>query len=130
MEEGLFMSTWKLKGTQHHFLICNGSSCMRQMGEEVTQAIREEISALGADAHIHTTRTRCNGRCEDSCVVIAYPEGIWYKHITPELGRELIRQTVVGHTCVSQITHKFNHADKEFVPVVDAVIGMDKSVMK
>ncbi|WP_232696047.1 (2Fe-2S) ferredoxin domain-containing protein [Brevibacillus daliensis] len=77
------MATWDLSRTNHHILICNGGSCMRKSAEEVTQAIRSEISRLEAHDLIHTTRTRCNGRCEDACVVIVYPEGIWYKDIGP-----------------------------------------------
>lgn len=85
------MATWDLTGTQHHLLICNGGSCMRAGGEDVTQAIRSEIAANHADAIIHTTRTRCNGRCEDACVVISYPTGRWYKDMTPEAGRAIVR---------------------------------------
>ncbi|WP_017727721.1 (2Fe-2S) ferredoxin domain-containing protein [Halalkalibacterium ligniniphilum] len=84
------MTTWNLTGTQKHMLICNGSSCMRKGGEEVTVAIRDEIKNLGLDEAIHTTRTRCNGRCKDACVVIVYPEGTWYKAIDPEIGRKIV----------------------------------------
>lgn len=66
------MATWDLSNTKHHILICNGSSCSRVGAEELTQAIRKEISDLELDEIIHTTRTRCNGRCHDKCVVITY----------------------------------------------------------
>lgn len=90
------MTTWNLTGTKHHVLICNGSSCMRKGGEEVTQAIRDEIKRLNLDEQIHTTRTRCNGRCKDACIVIAYPEGTWYKAATPEEGRSIISEHLAG----------------------------------
>ncbi len=88
------MATWNLTGTRNHLLICNGGSCMREGAEEVTLAIRDEIAVLSADASIHTTRTRCNGRCEDACVVISYPEGTWYKGMTPDAGRALVRERI------------------------------------
>lgn len=86
------MTTWNLNGTNSHILICNGSSCMRKGGEEVTQAIRDEISNLNLDGAIHTTRTRCNGRCKDACVVIVYPEGTWYKEVIPAIGRQIVQK--------------------------------------
>ncbi|MDX8367326.1 MULTISPECIES: (2Fe-2S) ferredoxin domain-containing protein [Bacillaceae] len=86
------MTTWNLQGTKHHVLICNGSSCMRKGGEEATVAIREEIERLGLDSTVHTTRTRCNGRCKDACVAIVYPEGTWYEKVTPELGRQIVSE--------------------------------------
>ncbi|KXG09218.1 Ferredoxin, 2Fe-2S [Anoxybacillus sp. P3H1B] len=85
------MTTWNLTGVKHHILICNGGSCMRKGGEEVTIAIRDEIARLELDSTVHTTRTRCNGRCNDACVVIVYPQGVWYKGVTPDKGRELVQ---------------------------------------
>ncbi|KHF30431.1 Ferredoxin, 2Fe-2S [Anoxybacillus sp. BCO1] len=93
------MATWNLQGTKHHILICNGASCMRKGGEEVTQAIRDEIDQLQIHAYVHTTRTRCNGRCEDACVVIVYPEGVWYRTIDEALRGTLSENTYVMATC-------------------------------
>ena len=38
------MATWDLSKTKHHVLICNGSSRNQVGAEELTQAIRKEIS--------------------------------------------------------------------------------------
>ncbi|MEW9700184.1 ferredoxin [Paenibacillus sp. SI8] len=86
------MTTWDLSTVRHHVFICNGGSCLRKLGDETTIAIREEIAKAGSEYLIHTTRTRCNGRCEDACVVTVYPEGTWYRQMTPELGRRLVRE--------------------------------------
>lgn len=80
---------------------------MLQQGEEVTLAIREEIARLGADKLIHTTRTRCNGRCKDACVVIAYPEGLWYREMTPETGKNLVRKLVSGERLEEKLIYSF-----------------------
>ena len=102
------MATWDLSQTTHHVLICNGGSCMRKGGEEVTVALRESISRAGLDDVVHTTRTRCNGRCEDACVVIVYPEGIWYENVTPEDADLLVEQHLRnGEPVESLMTHRF-----------------------
>ncbi|HBI04390.1 MAG TPA: hypothetical protein DDY49_10240 [Paenibacillaceae bacterium] len=102
------MATWDLRGTKHHLLICNGGSCMRNGGEELTQAIREEITRLEGDVAVHTTRTKCNGRCQDACVVICYPEGNWYKGMTVEEGRELVKSLVTtGKPLSSSLSYMF-----------------------
>lgn len=80
----IHMATWDLSNMKHHIFICNGSSCNRAGAEELTQVIRQEISDRELDDFIHTTRTRCNGRCQDKCVVIHYPKGTWYKDLKPE----------------------------------------------
>lgn len=117
------MTTWNLEKTQCHLLICNGSSCLRQQGEEVTQAIREEITRLGADAYIHTTRTRCNGRCQDAAVVVAYPEGLWYQQMTPELGRQLVQCQVAGEPMRENLVYSF---DGRFIATGIGKTGIDK----
>ncbi|WP_103105131.1 (2Fe-2S) ferredoxin domain-containing protein [Brevibacillus reuszeri] len=102
------MATWDLSQTTHHVLICNGGSCMRKGGEEVTAAIRESITRAGLDDVVHTTRTRCNGRCEDACVVIVYPEGIWYENVTPENADLLVEQHLRNDEPVeSLMTHRY-----------------------
>lgn len=65
---------------------------MLRGAEGVTAAIRDEIALHHADSLIHTTRTLCNGRCEDACTVVQYPGGAWYRHMTPADGRLLVRQ--------------------------------------
>lgn len=117
------MTTWNLQQTRCHLLVCNGSSCMQRQADEVTLAIRDEISALGLDRHIHTTRTRCNGRCADACVVVAYPEGIWYKDMTPEEGRLLVRKHNAGERLEEKIVYEF---DGQFISTGRSVAGIDK----
>ncbi|WP_206918183.1 (2Fe-2S) ferredoxin domain-containing protein [Alicyclobacillus suci] len=101
------MSTRDLSTVEYHFFICNGGTCMRNQGEEVTRAIRNEITRHDAGDQIHTTRTRCNGRCDDACVTIVYPDGHWYRNVTPELGRELVRTYLTGNMPPSQLGHLF-----------------------
>ncbi|PGA20573.1 ferredoxin [Priestia aryabhattai] len=101
------MATWNLGTTKHHVLICNGSSCNRVGAEEVTQAIRTEIANQEMDEYIHTTRTRCNGRCHDKCVVISYPDGIWYKDMKPDDARELINSLKTDQPFVQKTSHTF-----------------------
>jgi (2Fe-2S) ferredoxin len=125
------MTTWNLKGTKHHVLICNGSSCMRKGGEEVTQAIRNEITNLDLDAVIHTTRTRCNGRCKDAPVVIVYPEGTWYKEVTPELGSKIVQQHLVGgRTLEDYIIYQYTQ--EGFMPPenTECIAGVSKPLKK
>lgn len=86
------MATWNLANMDKHVLVCNGSTCMKKGGEEVTQALRDEITKRELDAIVHTTRTRCNGRCKDGCVVVVYPEAAWYFGMDEKKVREMTAQ--------------------------------------
>ncbi|WP_078555162.1 (2Fe-2S) ferredoxin domain-containing protein [Bacillus alkalicellulosilyticus] len=117
------MATWDLQNTSHHILICNGGSCMNKGGEEVTQSIRETISAHDMDVQVHTTRTRCNGRCEDACVVILYPEGTWFKGVTPELGEQIVSEYIKEGLDIEEKVYSY---DKTFILHEGSSLGKRK----
>lgn len=122
------MTTWNLSNTKHHVLICNGSSCNREGAEELTQAIRNEISDRELDDMIHTTRTRCNGRCHDKCVAIAYPIGTWYKDLKPEDSSRLVDSLLDYEDYTGKISHTFN--GEVFERKAGIVVGIQKDKAK
>ncbi|MGG1659785.1 (2Fe-2S) ferredoxin domain-containing protein [Brevibacillus sp. NRS-1366] len=125
------MATWDLSKTRHHVLICNGGSCMRKGGEEVTIALREAITQAGLDDYVHTTRTRCNGRCEDACVMIVYPEGIWYQNVAPDDAKLLVEQHFIkGEPVKSLITHRFTIDGFERTPTAQPGILKSQKAKK
>lgn len=121
------MTTWNLTGTKKHVLVCNGSSCMRKEGEEITVAIRDEIKKLELDQHIHTTRTKCNGRCKDACVVIVYPEGNWYSASSTEVGRSIIRNHLdPSVTLQDSLIYGFENSEMTAANTLVRVDGVSK----
>lgn len=98
----------ELAGVRKHVLICNGATCLEKGGKEVAQAIRTEIRKRGLNRDIHTTLTRCNGRCIDGCTVITYPDGTWYKNMTPEQGAEMIRRLLKGDILSASVSYFYN----------------------
>ncbi|ARK29991.1 (2Fe-2S) ferredoxin domain-containing protein [Halalkalibacter krulwichiae] len=101
------MATWDLSDTKYHILICNGSSCNKAGAETLTQSIRNELYANDLDSKIHTTRTLCNGRCHDKCVVITYPDGNWYKDMTSEDASLFVESLVAGTTMEYKLSHTY-----------------------
>ena len=124
------MATWDLSKTKHHVLICNGSSCNQVGAEELTQAIRKEISDRELDDSIHTTRTRCNGRCHDKCVVINYPKGTWYKDLKPEDASPFVDSLLVNEDYTEKVSHSFHGQGFERSQGVSTGISKDKEKVK
>ncbi|MDM5336353.1 (2Fe-2S) ferredoxin domain-containing protein [Fictibacillus enclensis] len=104
------MATWNFDHLKHHILVCNGSSCMRNEAEEVTQSIRHEITQKGLENRIHTTRTKCNGRCQDTCVVVLYPEGIWYKQFEPSDASSFVEALNEGVPHEQKVSHFYENS--------------------
>jgi (2Fe-2S) ferredoxin len=124
------MATWDLSKIEHHILICNGSSCSRVGAEELTQAIRKEISGRNLDDSIHTTRTRCNGRCHDKCVVIHYPKGSWYKDLKPEDAPLFVDALLANEDYTEKVSHSFHGQGFERSLGVSTGISKDKDKVK
>lgn len=100
LRETFTMSTWDLSCTKQHVLLWNGSSCMRKGAEEVTQRIRAELTERNLDDVIHTSRTRCNGRCKDACIVVA-----WYKDMEQADVKQFVDCLVENEVYTDMLTH-------------------------
>lgn len=120
------MATWDLSNMKHHVLICNGSTCNRNGAEDLTQAIRKEIADRELDEIIHTTRTRCNGRCQDKCVVIDYPKGTWYEDLTPEDTNQFIQSLLANEDYTVKVSHTFREQSFERMPGINTGISKNK----
>lgn len=100
------MGNYNLDGLKHHILVCKGSSCKKKRADEVTAAVRQEIRNHNMKESIHLTRTGCLGRCPDACNVVVYPEGTWYKEMTPKAGRKLIEKLVQNKQLKKNVAHQ------------------------
>jgi (2Fe-2S) ferredoxin len=97
---------------------------MRNHAEEVTNAIREQIASKGEDTRIHTTRTRCMGRCDDGCIVVVYPEGIWYKAVEPHIAQQIVQDHLVDNKIVDKnVLFTYN---EHLLPAPNTVVGISK----
>jgi len=85
------MTTWDLSGTTRLVLLCNGDSCSERGADAVTLTLRRALKDAGLDPLVHTARTRCMGRCDDGCTVVVQPDGVWYREVTPEVARRIVR---------------------------------------
>ncbi len=90
------MAIKDLNFMEKHLFICNGGTCLKHGAEETTRNLREYIADEGMEAQVHTTKTYCNGRCNDGPVVVAMPGNVWFKGISPDYCRKFVRQYVVN----------------------------------
>ncbi|MDQ0252748.1 (2Fe-2S) ferredoxin [Evansella vedderi] len=118
------MATWVLRETTHHVFICNGGSCTKAGAEQLVQAVRKEIGERGLDGRIHTSRTLCNGRCQDKCVLISYPEGYWYKEMTSEDAPPFVESLLTGEIMEEKLSLSFDGSG--FQPTEGTFVGIDK----
>lgn len=89
---------------RHHLFVCTqakpeGVTCCSGNGSlRILNALEREVVAQGLDADVQVTTCGCLGLCEDGPVMIAYPEGVWYRKLSerdiPEIVSSHLQQ---GH---------------------------------
>ena len=121
----LLVGTCDFSQTKQHVLLCNGTKCIPKGAEEVTQRIRAELRERNLDDVIHTSRTRCNGRCKDACVVVVYPQGAWYKNMEQADIKKFVDCLVENEVYTDKLTHRYN--GEHFVAEAGTVKGTLKA---
>ena len=117
------MAIKNITEVETHLFLCNGGSCCQKGAEESTRRIREYIADEGLEKTVHTTKTYCNGRCDDGPVVIAMPEGKWFKNVTPENAKRFVKEyLVVGNGCEKLSLFKYGDA----LITADELVVVDK----
>lgn len=128
ISEKRMQSHLRMLSLQHHVFICNGGCCAKAGSDQVIQTFRDEVAARDLTGRVRVGVTaECLGRCSDSCSVVVYPAGIWYRGITPESARAIIDQHLIGgerlenHVTYVYESGKFNRSPSypmDFLPAV------------
>lgn len=98
-----------------HLFICNGGTCKLNGAEESTVALRNAINKAGLSDEIHTTKTLCNGRCKDGPVVIAMPDGIWFKQMSVDTAEDFTHDYLL-HDLVPEKNILFQYGNENIYP--------------
>jgi len=94
-----------------HVFICtnrrpDGSpkgSCAEKGSEEVQLAFKKELDARGLKSAIRPNKSGCLDACERGCVVVVYPEGVWYGGVKVDDVKEIVEQHLVNNQPVQRL---------------------------
>ncbi len=71
-------------------LICCGSGCVSSGALKIKERFHEVLQEKGLVNEINIIETGCMGPCDYGPVMVIYPEGIFYKKVTPEDVEEIV----------------------------------------
>ncbi|MGN0753886.1 MAG: (2Fe-2S) ferredoxin domain-containing protein, partial [Aristaeellaceae bacterium] len=67
-----------------HVMVCGGTGCSSSNSGEIIKEFEKQLAEKGLDKEVKVVRTGCFGLCQAGPVVIVYPEGAFYSHMTVE----------------------------------------------
>ncbi len=88
---------------RRHVLVCGNVDCASRGSIALITELRRALRRVGREREIRVTRTSCMGRCGEGPTVAVYPDGIWYRGVTPADANELVDCHLIGDRLVGRL---------------------------
>ncbi len=103
-----------------HVLICAGTACVASGSLKVKDALEKELENKGLSDEIRVVTTGCNGFCAEGPLVMVYPDGIFYRRVTPEDVPTIVEEHLIKGRPVKKLLYT-EPARKEAVPTMSEI---------
>ena len=102
-----------MKQTRVHILVCSGTGCHSSRSAEIIEAFEAQIRNRDLENEVAVVKTGCHGLCARGPIVVVYPEGCYYSHVTVEDVAEIVEEHIVKGRLVERLLMSDSEGDAE-----------------
>lgn len=88
-----------------HVLVCAGTGCTSSGSEKILTQLEKELAAHNLQDEIKIVKTGCFGLCALGPIMVVYPEGAFYSHITANDVTEIVEEHLLKGRVVKHLLY-------------------------
>lgn len=98
-----------LRPYRKHVFVCTGPRCAPESSPALYEHLKARLKELGlsqGEERIHRSQTHCFGVCQGGPILVVYPEGTWYHHVSQEKLERILQEHLLGGKPVEEFVLK------------------------